>query len=411
MQGSLTDSTYVSEMRKNPERVAWAVLLTAFAIFCVLAAGIPLGLRWYIINATRPRHAALEVISGTVLVEEPGAGEAIGVTDKKDDVVEGATITADASSQAILTLYDDSTVIVYGGTQIVLSRMRSSRFDISPKPGLIELEVKGGRIRVGVAPPVKSPPIFEVFTPHASARLDEGSYSVDVGNTVSQFTVRSGQAMVESAGQTVAVRQSERATVELGQPPAGPLPAAEQLIVNGDFRQPLSVGWQVYNEQGADGGEIDGTVEIVDSGDRRAASFSRLGEDGNHCETGIIQRIDKDVRDFSSLNLHVDVRLIYQSLSGGGYLSSEFPVIVRLDYKDAFGKERFWTHGFYYQNQDNYPIQGGEQIRRYLWYPYESGNLMEILASVKPVYVTSIRIYASGWDYHSMVSEVGLVAQ
>jgi hypothetical protein len=50
------------------------------------------------------------------------------------------------------------------------------------------------------------------------------------------------------------------------------------------------------------------------------------------------------------------------------------------------------------------------EIPRNVWYSYESGNLMEIL-DIKPAHLTSIKIYASGHDYQSMVTEVELLAK
>ncbi len=395
-------------MRKNPERTAWTVLLSAFATFCVLAVSIPLGIRWYIINATSTHKTALTAISGTILVEE--RGQPLAVTESME-AAEGASIKTDSTSQAILTFFEDSTAILYNDTQVVLLKTRTPRFGLSPRPDTIILEVKKGRVRIGAAPAIDSPLYFEVHFPHGVAVLEEGSYSVEVTDEQSQIIVRRGQALATAAGTTVKLNQGQRTTVATGESPSDPMPAAQPLVVNGNFQQDLSVGWIAYNEQGVDEGEVDGEVEIVSFGDRRALFFSRMGEDGNHCETGIIQKIDKDIRDFTSLKLHLDVRLIYQSLSGGGFLSSEFPIMVRLDYKDPWGNDRFWVHGFYYQNVDNYPIQWGEQIPRYVWYPYETDNLLEILADTRPTHINAIRFYASGWEYQSMISEVGLTVE
>lgn len=396
-------------MRKNPERTAWTVLLSALATFCILAVSVPLGVRWYVINATSTNKTALTAISGTILVEE--RGQPLPVTEDMD-ASEGASIKTDSTSQAILTFFEDSTAILYNDTQVVLLRTRSRRFDLSPRLGTIILEVKKGRVRIAPAPAIDSPLYFEVRFPQGVAVLEEGSYSVEVTDEQSQIGVRRGQALATAAGTMVKLNQGQRTTIAIGEAPADPMPAAQPLVVNGNFQQDLAVGWVDYNEQGVDGGKVDGEVEVISFGDRRALRFSRMGEDGNHCETGIIQKIDKDIRDFTSLKLHLDVQLIYQSLSGGGFQSSEFPIMVRLDYKDPWGNDRFWVHGFYYQNDDNYPMaQYGEQIPRYVWYPYETGNLLEILIDTKPTYINAIRIYASGWEYQSMVSEVGLTVE
>jgi hypothetical protein len=137
-----------------------------------------------------------------------------------------------------------------------------------------------------------------------------------------------------------------------------------------------------------------------------------------HSEVAIRQEIDQDARDFSQLVLSADIRLEFQSLSGGGLLSSEFPIILRLDYKDRWGSDKFWTHGFYYQNRDGYPIApdpwgqpSGEQIPRGVWYPFQSQNLLEILGENVPAHITALTIYASGWNYEGLVTEIQLIAE
>jgi hypothetical protein len=385
------------------------VLLSAFATFCILAVSMPLGVRWYVINATSTHKTALTAIRGTIVVQE--RGQPLAVTEEME-VSEGATTKTDFTSQAFLTFFEDSTAILYNDAQVVLLKTRTPRFDLSPRPDTIILEVKGGRVHIGVAPAIDSPLYFEVRFPQGLAVLEEdGGYSVEVSEEQVQIRVDRGQALATAAGTTVELNQRERTVIAAGEAPSNPMPAAQSLVVNGNFQQDLSEGWVAYNEQGVDGGEVDGEVEIQPIGDRRALFFSRMGEAGNHCETGIRQKIDKDVRDFTSLKLHLDVRLIYQSLSGGGFQGTEYPIMVRLDYKDPWGNDQFWVHGFYYQNEDNNPTQYGEQIPRYVWYPYETGNLLEILADTRPTRIKQIHIYASGHEYQSMISEVGVTVE
>jgi hypothetical protein len=397
-------------LRKNPERTAWTVLLSAFATSCILAVSVPLGIRWYIINATNSHKTALTAIGSTIVVEERGQARPLAVTEEME-VSEGASIKTDSTSQAIFTFFEDSTVTLYNDTQVVLLRTRTPRFDFSPRPDTIILEIRKGRVRIGAAPAIDSPLYFEVRFPQGVAVLEEGSYSVEVTGEQSQIVARYGQVLATAAGTTMQLNQGQRTTIATGEAPADPMPAAQPLVVNGNFQEDLSVGWRAYNEQGGDGGEVDGEVEIVPSGDRQALFFSRMGEAGNYCKTSIIQKIDKDIRDSTSLKLHLDVRLIYQSLSGGGFQGSEYPIMVRLDYKDPWGNDQFWVHGFYYQNEENNPTQYGEQIPRYVWYPYETGNLLEILVDTKPTYIKAISIYASGHEYQSMISEVGLTVE
>jgi len=188
------------------------------------------------------------------------------------------------------------------------------------------------------------------------------------------------------------------------------MPAARNLIVNGDFREPLSVGWELYDDQGGDGGDIDGEAEVIALGDRRAVRFYRTGGEGNHYTIGIHQRIDEDISDSTSLILRLDARVAFQSLSGGGYQSSEYPIIVRIHYKDVYKSENFWIRGFYYRDDGTYPTLNGELTPQNIWYPYEKIDLLEVI-SPRPYYIDSIRIYASGWDYESTVSGVELITE
>ncbi len=125
--------------------------------------------------------------------------------------------------------------------------------------------------------------------------------------------------------------------------------------------------------------------------------------------------MEKDVNVYDKLSLQLDVKLLYQSLPGAGYLSSEFPLRVEITYTDIYGKVLRWGHGFYYRDPENanWQIIDGEKIPPYLWYTYQSPNLIDELANqgTRPARINSVRIYASGWNYQSMVSEVYLVAE
>mgnify|MGYP005850902221 CR=1 FL=1 len=399
-------------LRKNPERLAWIVLSIAFAMFCSLGVGIPLGIRWYLVNATQVHKTSLTAIGGTVVVQEPNTTEPLAVTGSKNDVLEGSTIKTDATSQAFVQFFENSTLHLYNKTQVIIHQTQSPRFALSPRPDTIVLEMTGGRVRIGIAPSMESQLTFQVRTPHAAVELQQdGNYAIEVSTDDFHLTVRDGHAKVVAMGKTVELGRGERTIIEIGREPVGPLPAERDLIVNGDFKQPLTVGWSAYHEQ-VDAKEVNGKAEIITFGDRQAVRFWRMGKASNHGETGIFQVIEKDVRDFTSLHIELSVRLLDQSLPGGGTLSSEFPIIVRLDYKDINGNDNFWTHGFYFKDPTaGWPIINGEKIPRYVWYPYESPNLMEELHDVKPAFIKSIRIYASGHDYQSMVSQVQLLAK
>jgi hypothetical protein len=397
---------------REPERMAWFVLLVAFGIFCLAAVTVPLSIRWYLINATVGREAVLEVISGTVLILEPGASTPMGVTSSTN-VPEGSTIQTDSSSRAFLTFFDNSTATLSFDSEVRLAAMRSPRFALSSKPSSLLLVITRGQVNTGMALPVNGPLEYQVASPQMTALLKEGSYSLRVTNESSRIIVHLGTAQVTAQGSTISLEQRERTTVWRGEEPGEPVAAAENLLVNGSFEEDLSVGWQAYNEQGGDGGDVDGEISLVElpSVNSRAVRFFRTGSEGNHCETVIRQDLNEDISDLvTSISLYLEVRLVNQSLSGGGYLSSEYPLMIRLEYEDVYGSEANWTHGFYYQNRDGNPTMHGEQIAHNVWFDYGSGNLLETIYP-RPARLKSLLIFASGWDYESMVSDTSLVVE
>jgi hypothetical protein len=404
-------------MRNNPERLAWTVLSVAFVTFCVLVTTIPLGIRSYILGAMDVQETQVQRIAGTVLVRRVSGGQLGGVLES-GVVMPGEQVIIDSATRAVLDLFDRSHVTLYSNTTLSLLAVESPRFALSDQPNRIRLNLTGGLARVGVALPLERETQFEVVTPHTTIALDEGSYRIEVTSEATQVTVLRGEASLPGGNSTVSLVQGMRCSVGPDGIPSEALAMAQNVIVNGDFQQPLASGWVTGTIVLASGIRPP-TVAIVEDGGRNAVQLLRREtDDGNHTQVSIQQRIDRDVRDFDYLQISLDVMLNYQSLSGGGQLSSEFPVIVRLDYKDQWGNDQFWTHGFYYQNDRNFAIATdawgrplGEQIPQGVWFPYESGNLVELLGESKPVYVTGIKVYASGWNYDSLVSEVQLIVE
>ncbi len=403
------------KMHNNPERLAWTVLLLAFTTFCVLAVAIPVGVRWYLLNAMNAEPTAVTSVRGTVLAEMRKANLPVPVTDGSTiDVEEATRIATDSTSQAILTFFNDSTLTLYGETSVRVDQARTPRFDMGRRPDTISVELEHGRVRV--ASTSQSDLSFEVRSPEASIGLGEGSYSIEVNDEGTQVTARQGQAQLVAADEVVRLSAGERAMVHPGESPSPPLPAEQNLLINHDFSAPLEGVWEAYQVEPSSG-VVTTSLEILDVGNRQALEFRSQGQDNLHSEVGIIQDVNKSVQDFESLRIQLDVGLERQSLPGGGTLGSEFPVMIHLAYKDANGNDRDWYHGFFFtpppENwlMSDTPDNSSERIARILWYPYESVNLLDSLGTTKPVYIRYIRIYASGWIYQVRIADVALLAQ
>lgn len=399
---------------KNPARMAWLVLLGAFGMFLMLCAAIPVSGRSYLLYSWHPEQATLEVIGGTVRVQERDAAAPIAVT-KSLQVSEGSTIETDETSRGILTLFDGSTVTLFPSTQVNLRQMRESTFEWGRVPMTLQIQQTRGRIRVGAAP-LYAPEggtahtrSFQVYTEHLLATLADGSYAVDVIPEVSsQVTANDGSAEVIAQGQSVTLTRRQRTVVTRGNAPLAPLSAALDLIVNGDFKDPPDRGWNALPAPST--GIPPGHADVTLLGDRETIHIYRSNSGQTSAISGIIQQINRDVSDLHTMKLSADIRLHYQSLSGGGYMSSEYPLILRLKYRDQYGSEGEWVHGFYYQNITNNPTVNGELVPQDVWVPFESGNLFEI-ADPRPFVITSLQIYASGWDYDAYVSSIRLIVE
>ncbi len=402
-------------MRKNSERVAWFVILGAFVVFLALCAIVPLSVRYYLRHATTRQTATLDVIGGTVRVLEPGVAAPIAVTGTMQ-LPEGTAIETDENSRGILTFADRSTAILFPGTQITLREMRVAAFPWGVEPTTVLIVQTRGTLRVGaaqqVAPggDVTAPRQFQIKLRQGTVTLTEGSYRIVVEADASQVSVRDGRADVEAQGRVVTVGRGQRTVVRRNEPPLSPLPAAQDLVVNGDLQDPLPRGWNEVHDPLNDPNIRNGVVQPERVGDRMAVHIVRAGSNQTSAITGIIQYFNREVSDYRSLRLAVDVRVHLQSLSGGGILSSEYPVIVRLKYRDVYGSEAEYVHGFYIQNATNNPTVNGELVPQDVWIPFESGNLFETLEP-RPFVITSLQIYASGWDYDSYVTGVRLIVE
>lgn len=399
------------------ERLAWAFLLASFATCSLLSITIPLGLRWWIINSSDAQSATLQVIEGTVLVGQRGVG-----TDVSSELVqEGSTIRTDANSRAILTLFDDvGSITIFPSSELQLIRLRSPTFGLSPQPNLILLRQNGGRIRINAAPPSSRATEWQVITPQGRAFFQEGSHAVEVTNDASEIAVRNGQARVEAGSQSLTLEAGDRAILPRDGPLEGPLPAGRNLVVNGDFSRELE-GWM--DRPSSNPAVPQGQTQVVLVDGRPALHIRRLVEgDTNHTETGQRQVIDPsrgDVSDFLKLQLRLDVRIDFHDLGGGGAISTEYPVIVRVDYLDEFGSPNHFYRGFYYQNEVNNPTVYGKEVRQGVWVPFEETFDLEsgfdpdgdLQRNPRPDRILSLEVYASGWNYDSLVAEIELVAE
>ncbi len=411
------------------ERVAWLVLLGSFLVCVVLGVTIPYTIYRYLDGSTIERLASGQGTSGTTLIDKPDLpGDAlvrINSGEGRADINEGSIIRTDATSQLLVEFFDGTTLTVYPNSIVTLTEMRQSRFEqYTSRADRVTVKVSVGRVRVQVVPTADHPRQFEVQTPQAPGPqggiiLESGSYAIESSTDITHVSVRSGNAVVKGqTGNAVPLTDDERAEINLGEAAVGPLPARRNLVSNPNFERldastpisagPLADGWFVVSQQGGDGGTVDGTVEVQTQGVTRGLHFLRTNSGNNHGETAVVQQVGKLVGDYDMLTLRFDVQIVNQSLSGGGVQSSEFPMILRVDYKDQYGNPQYWTQGFYCQNPAGYNVINGENLPCNTRRSFEL-DLKRFLNNATTL--DSIQFYASGWDWDVFVSDVELTVE
>jgi hypothetical protein len=405
---------------RDRERLAWVILILCFASCIALAAGIPLGVRYFIRNARVRQEIVVEPQRGTPSMQRGSVGPIEAVIGPTGNIHPDTIVTTDQLAQGALTLYApggeeavSAVVQIYNETDVTFVNARSPRFEASHLPHDATIEIEAGRVRITVNPAHGRPTVVVVQTPHANATLEEGSYEVRVNSAFSEFAARDGRATIRTENETsVILGPSERTIARPGATTLSVLEGERNLLRNGDFDQSFEENhWVRYWKDVQR--EPGGTVIATTYGGRSAARFQRLQENLGHTEIGIQQDINYDVQDFSSLVLHLNVLVLYQSLPGCGSVGSECPIIVRIDYKDVDGTDREWHHGFYSTEPaetDLLQPWEDEQIPYQTWYTFDSGNLVAALER-PPALIKEITIYASGHAFDVLVAEVELLAQ
>jgi len=422
-------------MNRNYERLAWTVLLISFTLCVILVVGVPLAIQWYVRYSYAGQIVSLDVQDGNLLVTCPGTDVPIGIVNRQEDVCQGRDniqILAGPTDQGLLTIRPRNTltstlaaVQIYRGSRITLQQATTPRFpDLSAEPDRVTIQMNSGRIRVTIPPSLARVMVFQINTPQALVQLSDGSVSVEVSQQETQIIVREGKALVgaQAAKSSVELLPAQRVVVANGSGVSSVFTAERNLLAGyTDFREPTGAIWKVYTLSPQIEGESRGQVDNVTVEGRQAVDFSRVGQ--GFAETGIKQDINRDIRDFRSLQLRVWLRVLQQDVPLCGTAGTECPVMVRLDYVDENGEARFWQQGFYYLpdpssvnpefcNTCN-PRNIHVRVVNGQWYPFESPNLIPVLNIVgpAPVVLKSVSIYASGHTYQSQVAEIELTGQ
>ena len=406
--------------RRSPQRTAWSILIISFFLCSLCSVAVPLGARNYVLHATESRATYVTAMAGTVQLRTSDKDQPTAVTTQPLPVPEGSSIMTGATDRALLVVPapgDNSQVALttqlFQNTEVLLTRASRPRFKWGVEPVRIILGLQAGRIAIASARTSDRPIAVEVDTPSAQLTLSPGTYIVELDERdVTTVTIRSGAAQVLAQSALVTANSEQRVSIKPGEPPELPVPSALNLVANGTFDDGLAA-WQVVKDIEAGRGE-PGEATVEANGDQKVVHFLRQREDDVPNMVGIRQEIDRDVQGYESLVVSLDLQLLQQSVPGGGYESSEYPVMIDLFYTDIYGKDLHWYQSFYYFDlppSSNWKQPTGEKIPVGALYTYESGNLFDELQSTRPAHINYIQIYASGHDYESRISSAAVTVR
>jgi hypothetical protein len=395
------------DVRRRPETLAWLTILSAFSVFVFLCGGTLYGIRWYRQNATQSYDAKMESVTGGTIAAQTNGNPGWIVLETDVPLHENDSVKSDRTGEALLTLFDGSTIQLLPDSEVQFNQLKISAF--APKRNYITVQLKRGKAVVNVAKPAEASTEFYVNLPQGRAYLLDGSYSLVADDTTSLVKVRErGRALVTNAGKTVDAKERER--VELTAAPPEAKPASVDLIKNGDFPDELN-GWTT---------ELDtfcsetspSPAQITPASEDGVPSvhFLRSNAQGVPCEVMIHQDMNEDVSEYWTLKLSVEAKLEYQSLSGGGSLGSEYPLMVRVRYRTIGGAEKQEVRGFYYGTPVNSRTDNGIQLPEDSWQTYNY-DLNFMTLPLRPRQILSVEIVASGHDYESYVRRVSLIGE
>jgi hypothetical protein len=389
-------------VERNAEQLAWAVLLGAFGVFCLLVFAIPSGLNIYRARAMSDRPVRLDVIKGTTLLLPPGGRDEVSAP-LRSTLSGGERIRTATDSEALLSFFDGSNVHLWPNTTVHVLAARSSTFGLANSEFVISQD--GGHARYEVAIPETAARKFQVQTPQSQALLREGSYKLDVNPDAAVMSVSAGSATVSGLEGAVEVLRGELVRVTGQSQLSSPEPTEQNVVSNGDFTQDLT-GWQPGQRDVGDGPA--GSVDISEQDNRTFVEFAR-DQAQRHAETFIHKSINQDVTDSDELRFAFQVRILRQALSADGPIGSESPLLVRVHYRDSFGSEATWTRGVYIQDDDTPLPRDALVVPTDFWTDLTFDLFDPNVTSPRPAEILWIEFAASGRGYQSDLGHVQLL--
>jgi hypothetical protein len=391
------------------ERRAWLILWLAFATFVVLLGSAIKFVTDYVSTAEVDVPAQVESSRGHVFVERPAGTTEVLATPQ---LAQGTAIRAERDSEsatAALRLFDQTRVTVEAGARVELNRMQVGRFINQHDVVLTQTD---GPVRYETAAAA------EIVVPNGVVHLGpHADTTVWIDGPQTRVLVYDGEARVEANSATTVIGKDQQATVGGDRRVAEVGPRATALLPNGDFAQ-HDEGWQKHDKPDNSQLDVPGQRFWVSGPEEAgrpltALEIKRSSVRLEHAETGLVRPLNLNVEGYRHLWLQAWVRVDSASLSGGGQLGSEYPMMLIVHYEGPEPNSRpDWTHGFYIANPENRPIQEGvaELWPQSTWKQYRV-DLMDTDTSRLPYRLLDLQVMGQGHSFDARIADVQLIGE
>jgi hypothetical protein len=430
----------------HPQTVAWAVLVTGFALFCGFCLASTLGTYWFLFDSQIGMSVKLTVSRGRVdLVFPDGTSRLAGQEEYITDF--NVTLRTDDISQAYLTFEDTysrqqlAKVFLLQRSAVTLADAARPRFEWSNNAYHVILRDVAGQIRLRLQNDLPRAFRAQAFAPYGHTDISTpGIYDIEARTNSLQVIPRSGSAMLHAiSGEMRTVESGEQAVLILDQQVIDVLPLDTVSLISSGFgdedvetRPALPVGWACTNLPPSIRSEPEGEWQRTIYEDRVVLRMTRLGLGLNHAETRCSYEFGFptpiDITQYSSLEIRLEMKITEQDVPLCGFEGSECPVMIQLDYEisrpgeivaagEAPYVHQVWRHGFYINANPRDWVtlcdtctQEHEKINPNAWYVYRSGNLLTYINARRPERLVGLTVYASGHAYEAVLSDLVVLA-
>ena len=418
----------------DPHRLAWGVLLAAFAVFCTICVVTIIGVDYFLFQSSVPIEPVLSLGRGSMAVSNL-ANPAELVGRNGSTIPAGAVLSTNAQSQGTLLFldpqYDDAvaSIALDNNSTVTLRSATRPRFEWSQSRHVITLVDVSGDLRVNVAASDRRSALVTIQTPQGvTVNLQSaGEYSVSASAVGITAFNQEGQAVLAPAdhdqpGYFIPVEGM--GTIDYASGQYAGANGYRNLLSDSDFADLRSGGsessvpmWVCSNDPGDD---PVGRFEFTLTDGIESLRMVRGDGATTHGRTSCVESFGQSALDvaaagFNYLSLNATLYIEDQTLQVCGFDGSECPITLRVDYIDADGEAHNWYHGFYAREAPNFPLRCSgclhdhDLINAQAWYSYRSPNLLTLFnPDLPPAKIVAIWFYASGHEYDVRVNNVAL---